>query len=195
MFAHITGTLIHLEQTKATIEIHGIGLALEVFLSPLALGDCLIGKEVSFPLHHHITEAGQTLFGFRDHMERAVFRKLLGVSGVGGKTAQNILGLGVENILRAIELQDDKLLASVPGIGKKTAQKIIVDLKGSIDFASLESNQKSKAPKIQSSNTSLISSLVQMGYDKARVEDIVADIDSNLSLEIRTVEAIKQLSK
>lgn len=193
MFAHITGTLIHLEWTKATIEIRGIGLALEAFLSPLALSDCLIGKEVSFPLHHHITEAGQTLFGFRDHTERTVFRKLLGVSGVGGKTAQNILGLGVENILRAIELQDDKLLSSVPGIGKKTAQKIIVDLKGSIDFSKIETSSKGKGST--KTDTTLIASLVQMGYDKARVEDIVASIDSNLSLEIRTVEAIKQLSK
>lgn len=62
MFAHITGNIINIENTKVTIEVRGIGLAFEVFLSPLALGDCLIGKEVSFPLHHHITETGQMLF-------------------------------------------------------------------------------------------------------------------------------------
>ncbi len=94
--------------------------------------------------------------------------------------------------MRAIQLEDDKLLSSVPGIGKKTAQKIIVDLKGSIDFT------KHSSPSTKQKNTSdmtLVSSLVQMGYDKGRVEEIVHDIDSSLSLEIRTIEAIKKLSK
>ncbi len=194
MFAHITGTLLSLDGTKATIEIRGIWLALEIFLSPLALGDCLAGKELSFFLHHHITELGQTLFWFRDNTERSIFRKLLGVSGVGWKTAQNILGLGVENILRAIELQDDKLLASVPGIWKKTAQKIIVDLKWSIDLSKIYQNSSWKIPQSRT-DTTLIASLVQMGYDKIRVEEIVGDIDNSLTIEIRTIEAIKQLSK
>jgi holliday junction DNA helicase RuvA len=94
--------------------------------------------------------------------------------------------------LRAIQLEDDKLLSSVPGIGKKTAQKIIVDLKGSIDFT------KHSSPSGKQKNTSdmtLISSLVAMGYDKSRVEEIVASLDPSLSLEIRTIEAIQQLAK
>lgn len=135
------------------------------------------------------------LFWFHDITERILFRKLLWVNGVWGKTAQNILGLGAENILRAIELQDDKLLSSVPGIGKKTAQKIIVDLKGSIDFEKTSSGKRANEQTSKPTNQSLIASLVQMGYDKTRVEDIVVSIDINLPLEIRTIEAIKQLSK
>jgi holliday junction DNA helicase RuvA len=71
--------------------------------------------------------------------------------------------------MKAIQFEDDKLLASVPGIGKKTAQKIIVDLKGSIDFTKHSPTNKQK----NTSDMTLISSLVQMGYDKARVEEIV----------------------
>jgi Holliday junction DNA helicase RuvA len=90
-------------------------------------------------------------------------------------------------------MEDDKLLSSVPGIGKKTAQKIIVDLKGSIDFS-----KKSTPTEMKHQNTSdvtLISSLVSMGYDKARVETTIASIETTLSLEARTVEAIRRLAK
>lgn len=103
-----------------------------------------------------------------------------------------MLGLGRENLIRAIQLEDDKLLSSVPGIGKKTAQKIIVDLKGSIDFSA-----KSRSPVVQknTSDMTIISSLIQMGYDKSRVEEVVSLLDSTLPLEIRTIEAIRALSK
>jgi Holliday junction resolvasome RuvABC DNA-binding subunit len=62
MFSHVTGTILDIENSRITIEIRGTGLGLEVFLSPQALGLCTIGGEISIPLHHHITEAGQTLF-------------------------------------------------------------------------------------------------------------------------------------
>lgn len=113
------------------------------------------------------------------------------MNGVGGKTALNLLGLGGENLMRAIQLEDDKLLSSVPGIGKKTAQKIIVDLKGSIDFTKHTPHEVQK----NTSDMTLVASLVQMGYDKSRVEHIVHNLDPRVSLEVRTIEAIKQLSK
>lgn len=84
------------------------------------------------------------------------------------------------------------MLASVPGIGKKTAQKIIVDLKGSIDF-SLQSGTVSTQKN--TSDMTLMSSLIHMGYEKSRVESIVSELDPSLSLEVRTIEAIRNLSK
>ncbi len=133
----------------------------------------------------------EVLFGFISREERTLFRELLRVNGVGGKTALSLLGLGRDTLIQAIQLEDDKLISSVPGIGKKTAQKIIVDLKGSIDF----SKKQSHGTKKDTSDTSLISSLVQMGYDKTRVESIVADINPSLTLEQKTVEAIRSLAK
>lgn len=81
-----------------------------------------------------------------------------------------MLGLGRENLIKAIQLEDDKLLSSVPGIGKKTAQKIIVDLKGSIDFTTKSDTGTTQK---NTSDMTLISSLTQMGYDKSRVEEVV----------------------
>ncbi len=133
----------------------------------------------------------EVLFGFIDRDERSLFRDLLKVNGVGGKTALSLLGLGRDTLVQAIHLEDDKLISSVPGIGKKTAQKIIVDLKGSIDFTKKSWTDGKK----HTSDTTLISSLVQMGYDKARVESVIEDINPSLNLEQKTVEAIRNLAK
>ena len=133
------------------------------------------------------------LFGFVSVDEPSLFRSLNKVNGIGGKTALALLGLGEETLILAIQMEDDKLLSSVPGIGKKTAQKIIVDLKGSIDFSKKSTTQSGKIQN--QSDILLISSLVSMGYDKTRVETTVADIDKNGTIEIRTIEAIRQLAK
>lgn len=140
-----------------------------------------------------MTDQWEMLFGFLDNEERSIFRKLISVSGVWGKTAQNILGLGTENILRAIELDDDALLSSVPGIGKKTAQKIIVELKGSIELLPKERYKEMK--KTTGNEIELISSLTHMGYDKSRVEEVVSKIDPTLPLKERTIQAIQALSQ
>lgn len=192
MFSFLSWTILSLDGIQVSILIEGTGLGVELYASPILLANIRIWEKSEVFIHHHINEAGQTLFGFTSLEERKLFRELLKVNGVWGKTALNLLGLGGENLLRAIQLEDDKLLSSVPGIGKKTAQKIIVDLKWSIDFTKHSSaNNKQK----NTSDMTLVSSLVQMGYDKTRVEEIVHDLDGTLSLEIRTIEAIKRLSK
>jgi holliday junction DNA helicase RuvA len=192
MFSFLSWNILSLDGIQVSILIEGTGLGVEFYASPILLANIRIWEKSEVFIHHHINEAGQTLFGFTSMEEKKLFRELLKVNGVGGKTALNLLGLGGENLMRAIQLEDDKLLSSVPGIGKKTAQKIIVDLKWSIDFTKHSStNSKQK----NTSDMTLVSSLVQMGYDKTRVEEIVGDLDGTLSLEIRTIEAIKQLSK
>ena len=191
MFSFIFWKILTLDGIQMTCLVEGTGLGLEIFASPMLIANIRIWEKSDIWLHHHITDVGETLFGFVDPSEKSLFRQLLRVNGIGGKTALNLLWLGWENLLKAIQFEDDTLLSSVPGIGKKTAQKIIVDLKGSIDFT------KHASPNTQKNTTDmiLISSLVQMGYDKTRVEEIVGDIDTSLSLEIRTIEAIQRLSK
>lgn len=191
MFAFLSGKILSLDGIQASLLIDGIGLGVEFYASPSLIATIRIWEKSEIYIHHHITEVGETLFGFVDQSEKKLFRELLKVNGVGGKTALSLLGLGSAELLRAIQLEDDKVLASVPGIGKKTAQKIIVDLKGSIDLSKHATTTKQK----NTSDMTLISSLVQMGYDKSRVEDVVAELDSTLPLEIRTIEAIKKLAK
>lgn len=119
------------------------------------------GENITLWLHHHITEVSQVLFGFLTLEEKNLFKNLIKVSGIGGKTALNMLGLGENVLLEAIQNEDDVLLSSVPGIGKKTAQKIIVDLKGSIHFPKI-SEKNSKNLVLPSEDVSLVASLVAM---------------------------------
>ena len=191
MFSYIYWKILSIEGIQISCLVDGTGLGFEIFISPILIANIRIWEKSEIWLHHTINDAGEMLFWFIDQQEKSLFRQLLKVNGVGGKTALNLLGLGCENLLKAIQFEDDTLLSSVPGIGKKTAQKIIVDLKGSIDF----SKQGTSSVQRNTSDMTLIASLVQMGYDKLRVEETVGEIDPSLSLQIRTIEAIKQLAK
>jgi Holliday junction DNA helicase RuvA len=201
MFWYISWDILAIDGISVTLQVIGTGLGLDVLVSPSVLSHLDQKEATNLWIHHHITEVSQLLFGFSTLEERSLFRSLNKVNGIWGKTALALLGLGEETLIRAIQMEDDKLLSSVPGIGKKTAQKIIVDLKWSIDFSkksSVSDNKKSirlGGPILGHSNTPLISSLVSMGYDKIRVESVVMSIDPDLSLEVRTVEAIRELSK
>ncbi len=160
MIAYCSGKVLDIFEQSLTLEIDGMGLGIEIFVSPSLQSTLRVGDATQIWVHHHITEATSTLFGFLDPSERRIFRSLIKVGGVGGKTALNIIGLGAENIQKAINTEDDVLLASVPGIGKKTAQKIIVELKGSIQFDEMTS--KEKPAQISGNNVAIVSSLVQM---------------------------------
>lgn len=193
MFWYIDGDILAIDGITLTVQVRWTGLGFDILVSPSVLGHITPDKKVSLWIHHHKTDVSELLFGFISTDERKLFRDLNKVNGIGGKTALALLGLWEETLIRAIHLEDDKLLSSVPGIGKKTAQKIIVDLKGSIDFS-----KKSNTPEQKIQNNTdvlLVSSLVSMWYDKSRVESVISEIDSKLSLENRTIEAIRKLAQ
>lgn len=193
MFWYIEWDILAIDGITLTIKVNGTGLGFDILVSPSVLNIISFDKKLSLWIHHHKTDVSELLFWFTSTEERRLFRDLNKVNGIGGRTALALLGLGEEALVRAIQLEDDKLLSSVPWIGKKTAQKIIVDLKWSIDFSKKSTTPKQK---IQNNNdTVLISSLVSMWYDKNRVEAIIQEIEPHLSLEIRTVEAIRSLAK
>lgn len=192
MIAYCSGKVLDIFEQTATVQIENIGLGVEIFVSPSLQSTLRVGDSAEIWIHHHITEASSALFGFGDQSEKQIFRSLIRVGGVGGKTALNIIGLGVDNIKKAINTEDDALLSSVPWIGKKTAQKIIVDLKGSIQFDALSSAEK--APQISQNNVAIVSSLVQMWYDKKQVEKAVQSLDESLSTEEKVKESIRVLS-
>lgn len=102
MFSHITGTILSIEDGKISVLIDGTGLGLEIFVSPITLTQCRVNEKISLSLYHHITEVSQTLFGFQSREEKEVFKSLLKISGIGGKTAIGILGLGIHTLLSAI---------------------------------------------------------------------------------------------
>jgi Holliday junction DNA helicase RuvA len=193
MFWYIEWDILAIDGITLTVRVSGTGLGFDVLVSPSVLGNIPQDKKLSLWIHHHKTDVSELLFGFISTDERHLFRNLNKVNGIGGKTALALLWLGKDTLIQAIQMEDDKLLSSVPWIGKKTAQKIIVDLKGSIDFSKKSSTTENKTQN--TTDITLISSLVSMGYDKMRVETTIASIETTLSLEARTVEAIRRLAK
>lgn len=175
--------------------ITGTGLGFEILVPVRTLASIAIGKEQSFFIHHHITDVSEVLFGFETREEKALFRKLLKVSGVGGKSALAMLSLGTHLLINAIDEGDEKFLSSLPGIGKKMALKIIVELKHKVSVDDI-TEQVLQAPLRKPGNVEISDTLLSMGYDRKAVEKIVEAIpDELLGLQDRMVYCIKSLAR
>ncbi len=134
MFEYLKGQLVSSAPDRVVLEVNGIGYLLTVPLSTFEqLPD--LGEELTILTHHYVREDEETLFGFASAEERELFRMLLGVSKIGPKVALGVLGgIPVSAFAGAIASGDTDLLSSVPGIGKKTAQRLILELKDRIDL-------------------------------------------------------------
>lgn len=198
MFAHLTGTILSLDDGRLTLQIQGTGLGMEILVANSTLAEVTVGENTALVIHHHIAEGAQVLYGFLTESDRSMFRKLLKVDGVGWRTALAVLSsLGTEGVLSAIAAGDEKLITQVPGIGKKTAMKMIVELKN--ELPNLESlattNKKPVTPpssKLVSWVREILDSLSWMGYDRKRLERIAEELPSELiSTQERTVYLVK----
>ena len=135
MIGRITGTLAEKSPPHLLIDVNGVGYEVDVPMSSFynlpALGD-----RVTLLTHFVVREDAQVLFGFLTHDERATFRLLVKISGVGPRTALSILsGLSVNELAQAVSLQESGRLMKVPGIGKKTAERLLLELKGKLGDA------------------------------------------------------------
>jgi Holliday junction DNA helicase RuvA len=133
MIARLAGTLLEKNPPYLVIDINGVGYEVE---APLGVFTELPenGKQVAVLIHHHFSQDSQTLYGFATLAEREVFRKLLKISGIGAKMALNILsGASGEELARYVATGDVASLTRVPGIGKKTAERIIMELRDKLE--------------------------------------------------------------
>jgi Holliday junction DNA helicase RuvA len=129
MIGFIRGVLTHKEPPHLLVDVRGVGYELEVPMSTL-FGLPAIGSEVFLRTHLVIRDDHQTLFGFATEEERRLFRSLVKVSGVGAKMALTILsGISVEGFVRCVETEDKAVLVRLPGIGRKTAERLILDMR------------------------------------------------------------------
>ncbi|UNU73311.1 Holliday junction branch migration protein RuvA [Moraxella nasovis] len=132
MIAMITGQVQYLNAPFACImTTHGVGYEIELPIP--AFCTLAVGAQASLFTHLHVREDAQLLFGFISQTERDTFRKLIKITGVGAKMAVAILStLSVDELRQAVECNNDAALVRVPGIGKKTAQRLVIDLKGKL---------------------------------------------------------------
>ena len=166
MIARIRGKLLEKEPTRLVVDVQGVGYEVFVALTTYtAMPDA--GGEVSLDIYTHVREDVLALFGFSSRQERRVFERLLGVSGIGPRLAVTILSGGsVESLVGAIRRGDLARLTSMPGVGKKTAERIVVELKDKLQDLSAE------APK-SAVETDVLSALENLGYSRAVAEAAV----------------------
>ena len=133
MIARLSGSLLTKNPPFLVIDVNGVGYEVE---APLGVFSELPenGKQVAILIHHHFSQDSQTLYGFASNGERELFRKLLKISGIGAKMALAILsGASGEELARYVSSGDVASLTKVPGIGKKTAERIIMELRDKLD--------------------------------------------------------------
>jgi Holliday junction DNA helicase RuvA len=158
------------------LDVQGVGYEL---LTPVgALGRARTeGGEVEFFVHTHVREDALDLFGFPNELERRVFRLLLGIPNVGPKTAIGVLSsLSVEELARAVATSDLGRLGKVPGIGRKTAERLVLELKDKLGEVEAEGRTAGPGAPATGTRGRLVSALTNMGYRPSEAEKAVASL-------------------
>ena len=169
MIAQITGRLLRKSPQEAVIDVHGVGYRVLVPLSTFyRLGD--IGSEATLLVHTHVREDTLALFGFETAGEQALFERLIEVAGVGPKLAVNILsGIEAADLAQALRTSDVARLTRIPGVGKKTAERLIVELKDKMP-ALVTTGETTPSPGPAPLKDDLVSALANLGYSRAEAE-------------------------
>jgi Holliday junction DNA helicase RuvA len=165
------------------LDVGGVGYL--VAATPSALGRAEGAREVTLETYLHVREDALQLYGFADAAERELFVSLLGVSGIGPKVALAVVSSSAPSELRrAIALEDPARFQAIPGIGKKTAERIVLELKGSLP----DGIEPGGAP-----STELVArdALVELGYSVVEAERVLAGVDPELPAEERVREALR----
>ncbi|HUZ04730.1 MAG TPA: Holliday junction branch migration protein RuvA [Acidobacteriaceae bacterium] len=162
MIAHLRGKL--LAKTPQSVIVEAAGVGYEVAISiPTYTGLPGEGAEISLHIYTHVREESLALFGFADPAEKRLFEKLFSVSGIGPKLALTVLsGLSPERLVAAIRSQDHAMLTRIPGIGKKTAERVVLELKDKLEEMGPTVIAGAAAPVAED----VISALVNLGYQR-----------------------------
>ena len=178
MITFLEGTLVEKQPGRAVLNVGGVGY--EVYI-PLSSFDRLPPEGASCRVltYHHVREDAQELFGFATESERRLFLLLYSVSGVGPKTALGVLGgLSVREVKAAIAEGDAKRLSSVKGLGRKTAEKIIVELKDKLTEAEVLESSAAAAPATaeEMRTRDAMLALISLGYKQAEAQKMIKDV-------------------
>ena len=171
MIAHLRGKLIHKEPGQAIVEAAGVGYDVTISV-PTFTALPSVGQEASLHIHTQVSEDQIALFGFLEREEKRLFERLITVSGVGPKLAVKMLsGLSSDRTVQAIRGQDHAQLVRIPGVGKKLAERLVVELKDKLDdFAAAPTAVSSvRGPAAED----VLSALVNLGYQRPAAEKAI----------------------
>jgi len=190
MIGRIQGTLVEKEFPQVIVSCNGVGYEIGVPMStfyPLPRA----GEEVTLLTHLVVREDAHLLFGFLTVAERETFRQLLKISGVGPKVALSVLsGLSVDDLAEAVSGGDAGRLTKIPGIGKKTAERLVLELRDKLPKVSLAVRVDGRA-----AGADVVNALLALGYNEREAQAAAKDIPADLQLADAIRQALKQLAK
>lgn len=199
MIALLTGTIAHKSPDHIILDVHGVGYRVHIpFSTYYELPE--EGGTATLHIHTSVREDAILLYGFRTRLEKSFFQLLIGVSGVGPKLARDILSnIQPGQLAQALAHADLGKLSTIPGIGKKTAERLVLELKdkvGKLDMSSLPATEARIIPPDDIAED-VISALMNLGYKEPLVRKTVAGLDagSGVSVEELLKQALKTLMK
>lgn len=190
MIGKLSGMLLEKTPPRLLIDCHGVGYEVDVPMSTFYnLGD--VGTPISLLIHMVVREDAHILYGFASAAEREAFRLLIKISGVGPRTALAVLsGLGVEALSQAVALQEPARVLKVPGIGKKTAERLLLELKGKLVDAIGQS-----APGVASdAHADVMQALVVLGYSDKEAAAAIKQLPGDVNVSEGIKLALKRLN-
>ncbi len=172
MISHLKGTLTSKSPTEIVVDVNGVGYTVSITVSTFEKLP-VTGKEIVVLTHFHVREDAQQLFGFLTEAEREMFRLLISVSGIGPKIAQAILsGATAEALRDMIALGNINSLTSLPGVGRKTAERLVVELRDKVMKLEPETTTAG-APAATGIRTEVLLALTSLGYNRAIAEKAI----------------------
>ncbi|MDD2988009.1 MAG: Holliday junction branch migration protein RuvA [Zoogloea sp.] len=195
MIGRITGRLAEKNPPQILVDVNGVGYELEVPMSTF-YGLPATGQAVSLATHLAVREDGHFLYGFATEDERTAFRQLLKVAGIGARTALAVLsGLSVADLAQAITLQESGRLVKIPGIGKKTAERLLLELRDKLAKAlpAVAGNVSTNLPGNDRSD--IMNALLALGYNEKEALGATKALPEGVSVSDGIRQALKGLSK
>jgi len=192
MIGRITGTLLELAPPTVCIEAGGLGYEIDVPMSTLYKLPA-VGQTVSLHTHLAVREDAHVLYGFSTPQERAAFRALIKVTGIGARTALSLLsGMSVDDLADAVERQESGRLVKVPGIGKKTAERLLLELRGKLEAAGAGARP---AGRPGSAGDDVLNALLALGYSNAESRKALEALPEGLDVSDGIRQALKSLAR
>lgn len=183
MIAYVKGVLTYIHDEAVIVDVNGVGYEI-ICANPFVFQSSL-NEEVLIHTYHHVREDTQHLYGFKNEDEKHLFMKLISVSGIGPKSGLAIQGsVNVPDFVSAVEREDDKYLMSFPGIGKKTARQIILDLKGKLTTLFSITHEEAEPPVSEDHMKQLSETeeaLHALGYSNQEIRAIMPELQREKS--------------
>jgi Holliday junction DNA helicase RuvA len=205
MIAHLSGTLLAKHATSVVVEVGGVGY--EVTIPVTTFYDLAeAGAQVRLNIYTHVREEALQLYGFKTLRERELFTQLISVSGIGPKSAIAMLsGMNADEIITAIRTNNLARLTSIPGLGKKTAERLVIELRDKMTKLSspeleeqLAARTSGATPSDDTVREDALSALTNLGYQRAAAEKAITHASQeggDLSVELLLRRALRMLSK